>query len=161
MSRRFTIFRRGKRDGQRGAAALEFALATFVLVPLMLGMIDFGYYFYIGLNTIEAQHAGLIRARAIGVSDCSNTASSAQQSLASTGASNGASEVTTYFSNNGLSSVVSYVSGSNTPTCANNPATWTMSLIVDFRPLLGVVMPWDKPGATGYVRFTAKPLTMR
>jgi Flp pilus assembly protein TadG len=161
MLRRFAIFRRARRDGQRGAAALEFALATFVLVPLMLGIIDYAYTFYISLNVTEAQHAGLIAAKQTGVTDCSNTASTAQQNLKATAQTNATTAVASYFSANGLtSSVVSYVNSSNSPGCAATPLnpTWSMTLVVDIPPLLGRLMPWDKAGANGKQRYTAKAL---
>ncbi len=162
MSRRFASFKRGKRDGRRGAAALEFALALFVLVPLMGGMIDYAYTFYIGINLTEAQHAGLIAAKQTGVTDCSATASSAQVTLQGTAVTNANTAVSNYLAANNLGSVISFVSNSNNPTCSNTPLnpTWTMTLIGDFRPLLGRLMPWDKPGTTGKQRYTVQPLYM-
>ena len=43
-----------KRLGQRGAVAVEFAFSLFFLVPLLLGMLDYGYYFWIGVNAVQA-----------------------------------------------------------------------------------------------------------
>ena len=40
-------------------AALELALSLTFLVPLMMGMLDFGYYFYIGTNAEEAARASV------------------------------------------------------------------------------------------------------
>ena len=38
------------RDRSRGVAALELALSLTVRIPLRLGMLDFGYNFWIGTN---------------------------------------------------------------------------------------------------------------
>jgi len=42
-----------KRLGQRGAVAVEFAFSLFFLIPLLLGMLDYGYYFWIGVNAVQ------------------------------------------------------------------------------------------------------------
>ena len=49
--------RAGRRPRSRGVAALELALSLTFLVPLLMGMLDFGYYFYIGTNAEEAARA--------------------------------------------------------------------------------------------------------
>jgi hypothetical protein len=36
-----------KRAQQRGAAAIEFALSLTLLIPLIFGILDYGYYFYV------------------------------------------------------------------------------------------------------------------
>jgi Flp pilus assembly protein TadG len=159
---RFKSFplRRGKRDAQRGAAALEFALASFFLVPLLLGMLDYSYYFYIGLNVVEAQRAGLVTAARETVGTCGVGASVAQQNAKTQAASDAAAAVQAYLGNNSLSSVLTLTG--DTPTCSAAPAdpTWTMTLIADFPPILGRVMPWDKTAVSGKVRYTAHKLAM-
>jgi Flp pilus assembly protein TadG len=153
--------RRGKRNVQGGAAALEFSLAVFFLVPLLLGMMQFGYYFYVAVNVTEAQHQGLVAATRTTVGDCSGTASAtavAAKAVAQTAAT---TAVTTYLAANGLSTVLT-LSGTS-PSCGVTPVnpTWTMTLIADFRPPLGKVMPWDKASpTTGYLRYTAKTIAM-
>ena len=47
------------RDKSRGVAALEFALSLTFLVPLLMGMLDFGYYFWISTTAEEAARAGV------------------------------------------------------------------------------------------------------
>ena len=39
-------------------AALELALSLTFLVPLLMAVLDFGYYFYIGTNAEDAARAG-------------------------------------------------------------------------------------------------------
>src|SRR6476659_612370 len=48
-----------RRQRSRGVAALEFALSLTFLVPLLMGTLDFGYYFYIATNAQEAARAGV------------------------------------------------------------------------------------------------------
>jgi Flp pilus assembly protein TadG len=150
------------RDGQRGAAALEFALSLFFLAPLLLGMMQYGYYFYVAMNVLEAQHAGLVAASRTSGASCSAGASAAQVTARNSAKTAAAAAVTTYLSKNGLDTVVT-LSGS-TPTCATTPVdpTWTMTLVADFRPPLGRVMPWDKASPTaGFLRYTAQTIAMR
>ncbi len=154
--------RQGKRDGQRGADAVEFAISLFVLFPLMAGMLNYTYHLYIGLNVVEAERTGLVAAaRTSGVGACTTTGGAT--SAASTAVSN-------YFTSVGLGSVVTVatLSGqpnpSSTPTCAIAPVspTWSMTLAVDYKPLIGRVMVWDKASpVSGKLRYTASPLAMR
>jgi Flp pilus assembly protein TadG len=53
---------------QRGAAALEFGLiASFIFLPLVLGMMQYGWYFYVSQTTGgAASHV----ARRLAVGDC-------------------------------------------------------------------------------------------
>jgi Flp pilus assembly protein TadG len=162
MRFRSSPLRAARRDGQRGAAAIEFALAMFFLAPLLMGMMQYGYYFYVAMNVLEAQHQGLVAAaRSQGVS-CALTASAAQVTARTAAQTAASTAITTYLTNNGLNSVVT-LSGT-TPTCDTNPLdpTWTMTLIADFRPPLGRVLPWDKASPTvGYLRYTARTMAVR
>jgi Flp pilus assembly protein TadG len=151
-----------RRDAERGAAAVEFAIASMFLIPLLLGMLDVGTYFYIGLNVTEAQHLALATAASQTVTDCSASATNAQKTAKNNAASLGAAAVTTYLTNNGVFSLLT-LSGA-TPSCSNTPInpTWTMTLVADYKAPFGKVMPWDKASPTsGYLRYTAKTLAMR
>lgn len=160
--RRWFQPRPGKRDGQRGAAAVEFAISLFVLFPLMAGMLNYAYHLYIGLNVVEAERTGLVAAaRTSGVGACVITGGAIS---AATGA------VSNYFTSVGLGSVVTVAtlsgqpSPSSTPSCAITPVspTWSMTLAVDYKPLIGKVMVWDKASpVSGKLRYTANPLAMR
>jgi Flp pilus assembly protein TadG len=48
-----------RRQRSRGVAAIELALSLMFLVPLLMGTLDFGYYFYIATNAEEAARAGV------------------------------------------------------------------------------------------------------
>ena len=57
-----------RRRGQRGAAAVEFALvACFILIPLLFGLMQYGWYFYVASTT---SHAASSVARRLEVGDC-------------------------------------------------------------------------------------------
>jgi Flp pilus assembly protein TadG len=66
MAARRRLF--GLRRDQRGAAALEFGLlAGLVFIPLVLGIIQYGWYFYVAQTTGgAASHV----ARRLAVGDC-------------------------------------------------------------------------------------------
>lgn len=150
--------RNSRRDGQRGAAALELALASIFLIPMLIGMTQFGYYFYVAMNVLEAQHRGLVAASRTNVGTC--LAAPATISAAQTAASNA---VDAYLAANSLGSSVLTLSG-KTPTCGILPVnpTWSMTLIADFRPPWGKVMAWDKASpTTGYLRYTAKTMYLK
>jgi len=120
-----------------------------------MGMTQFGYYFYIAMNVLEAQHQGLV---AVSRYSVGGTCSAPAATI--TNAQNAASSaIDTYLAANNLGGLLT-LSG-KTPTCVTNPVnpTWHMSLIADFRPIWGKVMPWDKASPTsGYVRYTAKDM---
>lgn len=50
--------RRGARKQPRGAAAVEFALVLMPLMLIVLGTIDWGYYFYVRQCVTDAVRAG-------------------------------------------------------------------------------------------------------
>ncbi len=161
---RLTFGRKKTEDsGQRGVAAIEFALSMFFLVPFMLAVADYGYYFYIAMNVVEAQQAALQAASRVVVGDCSGTATAAQVAAKGAAQAAGVLQATTYLQNSGsvdLSTLITF--SGNTPNCSNNPInpTWSMTPQADFRPLIGWVAPWMKHGATGKVRYTAHTMAM-
>ena len=78
-----------RRQRSRGVAALELALSLVFLVPLVMGMLDFGYYFYIGTNAEEAARAGVRQALRSGAGALCTTVGSlnaiAQETTVATG----------------------------------------------------------------------------
>jgi Flp pilus assembly protein TadG len=155
----FGGFRRktGKRDRRRGAAALEFALSMLVLTPVMIGICEYAYYFYIGINAVEAQRAGLLA-----VANTSVGATCLNKSVVQSPA---LSAVTAYFTLNRLNTVVGVQNGATTLVGCNSgpPApTLTMSLVVDYQPVFKFTMPWEKVSPTaGYLRYTVPTLAIR
>lgn len=61
------IHGRARRDDHSGAAAVEFALVMPILILLMFGIIQFGWYFYVAENTSGAA-SNVTRRLAVG--DC-------------------------------------------------------------------------------------------
>jgi hypothetical protein len=59
-----------RRAKSRGVALVELALSLIFLVPLMLGMLDFGYYFYVASSAEEAARAGVRQAARAGSGPC-------------------------------------------------------------------------------------------
>ena len=59
--------RRGRTRHQRGAAAVEFALVMLPLIALLLGTLQFGFYFF---TTQSASSAARETARRLVVGDC-------------------------------------------------------------------------------------------
>jgi Flp pilus assembly protein TadG len=51
-----------KRPRERGVAAIEFALILPFVAMIVLALIDYGYYFYIGINAAEAARAAAVQA---------------------------------------------------------------------------------------------------
>jgi len=51
------LVRRAKQD--RGAAAVEFALVAIVLIPLLLGIVQFGFTFFQYLECVHAAREGV------------------------------------------------------------------------------------------------------
>ena len=67
--------RHPKRDRSRGVAALELALSLVFLMSLMLSVLDYGYYFYVGSNAEDAARAGVRQAvKATGGAACGSAA---------------------------------------------------------------------------------------
>ena len=62
------VITRRRRDGERGAAAVEFALIfAVVLVPMVMGMLQYGWFFYSSQVTSSAARE---TARRLTVGDC-------------------------------------------------------------------------------------------
>jgi len=49
------------RERSKGVAVLELTLSLVFLIPLMMGTLDFGYYFYVGSAAQEAARQGLLQ----------------------------------------------------------------------------------------------------
>ena len=96
------------RRGERGAAVVEFALVLPVLVALVVGMMQYGWYFYVSQSSSSAARE---TARRLVVGDC--RASGEAQTFARGQSSLGAMTVT-WGAPNGASGVTAY--GSTPPT---------------------------------------------
>ena len=156
--------RRGlrRRLGQRGAVALEFALSLFFLVPLLLGTLDYGYYFWIGVNAMEAAHAGaLAAAQTSGLTGCPAAAVGSALAPGSCGTApnpltakyNACVAVTTQMAHTPLSASYVTLPTNGCLTTPVNPA-WQLQVQVDFPPAVGFLNPWMPASSTaGRVRY--------
>jgi Flp pilus assembly protein TadG len=116
---------RRKTRKEQGAAAVEFALVLPLFLLLVLGTIDFGYYFFVSEVVTNAAREG---ARAGSVIDPSNT------SLATSQAQSAAQ---LYLTNGGLKSAVA--TGTYTTTSVGSGATATPAVQVDLKYPVGSV----------------------
>jgi Flp pilus assembly protein TadG len=157
--RRFLRGRDAKRrNPQRGAVAVEFALSLFLLIPLLFGMVNYGYFFWVGLNATQAAQLGAQTGLMNGGSPmtaCPTAFTTPSLSTQQTAALNAAQN---YVANKtGLPasyvSLVSSVSGNN--SCQASPFGWKMAIQVDFPPIAPFTLPF-MPASTisGRTKFT-------
>ncbi len=145
--------RRGRRGRarERGAAVIEFALTLPLLVPLMLFMIEYGHFFWVTLNAVEAAKMGL--ASAVTQNSSTNAANCADVARVATVTQKGHDDAVLYFTTNapGLVSAatptVTCVSGTINGAAVTNPS-WQIIVKMDFPPLIGYRLPWLKASTT-------------
>lgn len=147
---------RSKRPGQRGVAVLEFSLALVFFVPLILGILDYGYYFYVAVNVVEAARIGARQLSLTNVGNCASAAATAAQTAATASMTPGPAGPATVYMNQigqGTNTTV-------TATCVVAPInpTWNFKVEVDFRPAVGFLRAGMHPSATvpGYVEFSQR-----
>jgi hypothetical protein len=63
-----------KRPRQRGAAAVEFALAMTLFLPLLFAVLNYGYFFYVSITAVEAARVGARQLWGQTVGACANVA---------------------------------------------------------------------------------------
>jgi Flp pilus assembly protein TadG len=138
-----------KRAQQRGAAAIEFALSLVLLIPLIFGILDYGYYFYVAVTTVEATRVAARQIAGLAVGNCGSAAATATAALVAlpTGAG------TVYMNQIGQAGNTTV-----TATCGTLPAdpTWNVKVQVDFRPVIGFLRAGMHPSikTAGYVEFS-------
>ena len=133
--RRFSVFTRS-RNGRKGSQAIEFALTLPILTMLLLGLVDYGWYFLrqsMVVNAVrESMRLGSLQSpdSADPAGDCTDckslTAAQIVSTLADVGITVSEAEVTPSIEN---------VAG----TCA-----LTLSPIIEFEPLAGFVATPDR-----------------
>lgn len=79
---------RRARQGDDGAAAVEFALISVVFFPLMFGMIQYGYYFFQSQGASSTVREAS-RLAAVGLDDCEDFAASVLAAAQNNGLSTG------------------------------------------------------------------------
>jgi Flp pilus assembly protein TadG len=148
---------RRARSGQRGAAALEFALSLIFLIPLLLGTLDYGYYFWVGVNAVEAAKEGVAAAARAGngVPNCGSP-------LAAAPTVAGSARATAYLINSVGAAMAA--NATVTVTCVAAPVnpSWRIVVQMDFPPAVGFVRVGMPTSAiAGRVRFRTQPLVRR
>jgi Flp pilus assembly protein TadG len=159
------VRRRGPgRDRSRGVAAIELALSMTFLVPLLLVVMDFGYYFYIGAVAEDAARVGAraaVRQSNGGTCVLTNAAVQVAQTARATGGPGTACVGgAAYCMMNEPPLLMGAAAGPTTVTltCAGAPVnpTWSITVQVDFRPAVGFFTAWMPSGGVGKVRYTAR-----
>lgn len=146
--------RRGRRNTSRGVAALELALSLIFLIPLMLGTLDYGYYFYVGANAEDAARAGVREAVRISAGGTCAATSATVQAQGTTRATwlgpncNGGAAYCTLDqpplgmgAASGPATVTLNCLTPPAPNVAVNP-TWEIVVTVDYLSPLGKRWPW-------------------
>ena len=65
-----TGMRRHRKSHNRGLALLEFALSTPLLLTLLIGMIEYGYYFYVAVTAANAAREGARECTLVSLGNC-------------------------------------------------------------------------------------------
>jgi len=130
----------------RGAAVIEFALTLPLLVPLMLFMIEYGHYYWVTLNAVEAAKMGLASAvkQQTSTTHAANCADTAKVNVVT---QKGHDDAVAYFTNNcpalasAATPTVTCVNGTVNGVTINDPS-WQIVVKMDFRPLIGFRLRW-------------------
>jgi Flp pilus assembly protein TadG len=161
---------KAKRSPARGVAAIELALVLPFLLLLSLGALDYGYYFWVGINATEAARAASMTASTqaalqhagAGITVCGDLAVPGVITTAQTAAN-------TYMTANTNATLgAAYVAGatytSATVTCTTQAPVvgivWKTVVTVDFPPP-SRVMHFGLPVSgtnSQHIAFTTKPL---
>jgi Flp pilus assembly protein TadG len=144
-----------RRSKERGAAAIELALSLLVLLPLVLGMLDYGYYFYVSMAATEATR---LAARATGntaVGDCTNNIPKGAAIAA------GQNAARTYLTTIGMGTSANLTTTILCQAGAPSPQ-WSVQVQVDFRPAVGFLSSSMKASTrtTGWVVFSKTLITV-
>ena len=107
------------RRAERGLALVEFALTVPLFLVLLLGMLDYGYYFYVAVGATNAAREGARQCTLVALGDCGNC---------------NPSDAVDYMTQLGL--------GANTSASANCSSTngkimYTVNVAVDYPSLTG------------------------
>jgi Flp pilus assembly protein TadG len=148
------VGRTARRKRERGAALIEFALTLPFLTFLMLGTIQYGHYFWITLNAVEAAKVGLAGAvtqqTTTSATNCTDTLVTDKAHIVEVA---GVAAANAYFTTN-ASSLLSYATP--TVTCISAPVngatlptpSWQIVVKMDFPPVIGFRLPWMRASTT-------------
>ena len=159
-----------RRPKSSGVAALELALSLVFLVPLLMGMLQFGYYFYIASHAEEAARAG-VREAVMKGGNCAGGALIKAEGQSPPGIGTGNACITSgggaaacYMNEPPLSmggpgntnvTLDCLTPASPWPDTAPIDPTWRITVRVDFQAALGAFKSLLPAGTGGKVRYTA------
>ena len=144
-----------RRSKERGAAAIEFALSLLILLPLVLGILDYGYYFYVSMAATEATR---LAARATGNTVVGSCTSTGPVIVAQTAGTNAAR---TYLTTIGMGTPANLTTTILCLTGTPGPK-WSVQVQVDFKPAVGYFSSSMKASSrtTGWVVFSKTLITI-
>jgi Flp pilus assembly protein TadG len=121
-----------------------------VLLPLVLGMMDYGYYFFVSSTAAEAAR---VAARATSITTATNCTTT------SAGIAAGRTAATNYMNTIGLggsSNLTVNISCGAVPSVPPLSPFWTVTVQVDFPPAIGFIKSLMKQSTrtTGWVAFS-------
>jgi len=131
---------RNRRRGEAGVSAVEFGLILPVLIILLLGLMDYGYIFYIQLNLTNAAREG---ARRGVVQDDFNTATSVAGTTAT----------------NYLNSMVKITTATVDTSNSVDPQVQVDIHLNNFKPLIGFVPTPSSLHASSTMRWELTEVT--
>ena len=153
-----------RRPKSSGVAALELALSLVFLVPLLTGMLQFGYYFYVASHAEEAARAGVREAVLRGGNCAGGALIKTEGEAPATGGTGNActgGAASCYMNEpplglgNPSSTNVTLECFTPTTTPAGPNPTWRITVRVDFQAALGAFKSLLPAAPGGKVRYTA------
>jgi Flp pilus assembly protein TadG len=145
--------KRARRQRSRGAAVIEMTLFLPLLMLLVFGMIDYGYYFYVSITANEAARMAARTASSTSTGVCGSPITptvTAAAAVAKTALSSYMSEIGMGTTTN-LTSIVE---------CVTEPGLnpiWHVKVTVDFPPAVGFIRSLMKASTktTGWVVYNS------
>ncbi len=144
------------RRRERGAAALELALLLPLLVLLLLGMFDYGKYFYVKVTATDAVREGVRKLSQTPVVNCAQ-ATQVNAAIANAQGATGPAKVY-------MNQIYLATQTTVTATCKTTPVnpTWQLELQIDYQPTIGYMTSRNlMPKGTGTTARVKAKLAMR
>lgn len=133
MRRALDQIRRRTRRRGRGAVAIEFALVLPILLILLLGMMDYGWYFFCQLTVTNAAREGARAGTLVVNGDAGRATTVTRNAIAAAGLGAQSTDVNV--------------------TITPSPTTVSVDVRMHFRPLVGIVpLPGDAGGPLAHAR---------
>jgi Flp pilus assembly protein TadG len=123
--------KRARRQRSRGAAVIEMTLFLPLLMLLVFGMIDYGYYFYVSMTANEAARLALRTASSTTTGACGG-ASTAAATVAKTALKD-------YMTTIGMGAPANLTSTVECVVDATLIPLWHVKVQVDFPPAVGFI----------------------